>query len=201
MVEALKKSGQYEQTIIVFASDHGLAIGSHGLFGKQNLYEHSMRAPLILAGPGVPRGRSSDAMCYLLDIFPTIGELAGVSPPEGNEGKSLAPVLRGRASQHREVIFTAYIGVQRAVTDGRWKLIVYPRVNKVQLFDLHADPHETGDISGEVAHKATLDRLTALLREAQEQYGDKQPLATDKPLPPEFDFSKVTRKALPTKRD
>ena len=201
LLEALKKTGRYEQTIIVFASDHGLAIGSHGLFGKQNLYEHSMRAPLIVAGPGIPRGKSSDALCYLLDIFPTIGELTGVAPPEGNEGKSLVPVLRGEAAEHRDVIFTAYIGVQRAITDGRWKLIVYPRINKTQLFDLHADPHETRDLAGEAAHKATLDRLMALLKESQMQYGDKQPLTTDKPLPLEFDFSKAKRKALSKKRD
>jgi arylsulfatase A-like enzyme len=201
MVDALKKSGRYEQTILVFASDHGLAIGSHGLFGKQNLYEHSMRAPLIFAGPGVPRGKSSDALCYLLDIFPTIGELTRVSPPEGSEGKSILPVLRGETSKHRDTIFTAYIGVQRAITDGRWKLIVYPRINKRQLFDLQADPNEITDLAGEAAHKETLDRLVALLKESQAQFGDKQPLTSDKPLPLEFDFSKVKRKALPKERD
>jgi arylsulfatase A-like enzyme len=201
LLEALRKTDRYEQTIIVFASDHGLAIGSHGLFGKQNLYEHSMRAPLILSGPGIPRGKSSDALCYLLDIFPTLGELAGVSPPEGNEGQSLVSLLRGETAAHRDVIFTAYIGVQRAITDGRWKLIVYPRINKTQLFDLQADPHEMNDLAGEAAHRKTLKRLVALLKESQEHYGDQQPLTTGKPLPLEFDFSKVKRKALSNKRD
>jgi arylsulfatase A-like enzyme len=201
LLKALEKSGQYERTIIVFAGDHGLAIGSHGLFGKQNLYEHSMRAPLILAGPGVPRGKSSDALCYLLDIFPTLGELADVSPPEGNEGQSFVPILQGKATAHRDSIFTAYLGVQRAMTDGRWKLMVYPRINKTQLFDLQEDPPETKDLSGDAAHQETLKRLVALLQESQERYGDKQSLTTDKPLPLEFDFSKVKRKALPPQRD
>jgi arylsulfatase A-like enzyme len=196
VVDALKKSGRYEETIIVFASDHGLAIGSHGLFGKQNLYEHSMRAPLILAGPGIPRGKSSDALCYLLDVFPTLGELAGVPPPEGNEGQSLARVLKGAAPTHREAIFTAYMKVQRAITDGRWKLIVYPQINKTQLFDLDEDPHETKDLAGDAAQERTLRRLTAQLAQAQREFGDAQSLTTDKPLPESFDFSKVKRKAL-----
>ena len=98
ILDALRASGQYERTLIVFTSDHGLAIGSHGLFGKQNLYDHSMRSPLVIAGPGVPRDRRSDAMCYLLDVFPTLGELAGVSGPEGNEGRSLVPNLADRTA-------------------------------------------------------------------------------------------------------
>jgi arylsulfatase A-like enzyme len=196
MLEALQRSGQYERTIIVFASDHGLAIGSHGLFGKQNLYEHSMRAPLILAGPGIPRGKSSDAMCYLLDIFPTLGELTGVALPEGCEGKSLVPILRNETAVHRASIFTAYMGVQRAITDGRWKLIVYPRINKSQLFDLQADSAEMQDLADDAAHRDTLRRLTELLKQSQREFGDGQPLTTDKPLPEAFDFSKVKRKAL-----
>src|SRR5205085_2738577 len=94
ILDALRAAGQYENTLIVFSSDHGLAIGSHGLFGKQNLYDHSMHSPLILCGPGVPRGKRSDALCYLLDIFPTLGGLAGVPAPAGSEGESLVPVLQ-----------------------------------------------------------------------------------------------------------
>ena len=92
IVDALRASGQYERTLIVFTSDHGLAIGSHGLFGKQNLYDHSMHSPLLIAGPGVPKGRRSDAMCYLLDIFPTLGELTGVSAPRETKAGALSPI-------------------------------------------------------------------------------------------------------------
>ena len=95
-----------------------------------------MHPPLIMAGPGIPRGRQSDALCYLLDIFPTLGELARVPPPEGSEGISLVPVLRGERPTMRTSIFTAYMKAQRAVRDDRWKLIVYPLINKTQLFDL-----------------------------------------------------------------
>jgi arylsulfatase A-like enzyme len=191
ILDALKERGLEEKTIVVFASDHGLAIGSHGLFGKQNIYDHSMHAPLVLAGPGVPRGKRSDALCYLLDIFPTLGDLAGVAPPDGSEGKSLAPVLRGSATKIRDSIFTAYTKVQRAVRDERWKLLVYPRINKTQLFDLENDPSETKDLSGDSTGEAEVRRMTSLLDAAQREYGDALPLRAEKPDPLEFDFSKV----------
>ena len=95
IVAALKEAGLEDDTIIVFASDHGLAIGSHGLFGKQNLYDCSMHAPLIFAGPGIPKGQQSDTLCYLFDIFPTLGDLAKVPGPDGSEGKSLVPAMKG----------------------------------------------------------------------------------------------------------
>ena len=167
ILSVLEASGQADNTLVVYAADHGLAIGSHGLFGKQNLYEHSMRAPLIIAGPGLPRGRRTDAMVYLLDIFPTLGELAGVAALEGSEGLSLVPVLRGEKAAVRDSIFTAYAKLQRAVRDERWKLIVYPPINKTQLFDLLTDPAETRDLAGDSAYAGEVRRLTALLREWQ----------------------------------
>jgi hypothetical protein len=88
------------------------------------------------------------------------------------------------------------MAVQRAITDGRWKLIVYPRINKMQLFDLRRDPQEIDDLAGDAAHRKTLDRLTELLRHSQREFGDEQELTTDKPLLEAFDFSKVKRKAL-----
>lgn len=193
ILEALDASGQRENTIVVFASDHGLAIGSHGLFGKQNLYDHSMHAPLILAGPGIPAGKRSDAMCYLLDIFPTLGALAKVEMPAGSEGRSLEPIFAGSAEKHRDVIFTAYTKVQRAVRDDRWKLIVYPQVNKTQLFDLRADPNEIHDLAADPQHADELKRLTALLLAEQKGAADDQALSSDSPQPLDFDFSKVKR--------
>jgi arylsulfatase A-like enzyme len=154
-----------------------------------------MHAPLIFAGPGVPEGKRTDALCYLLDIFPTLGDLAEVAGPEGSEGQSLAPVFTGKRARapegSRDSIFTAYRTFQRAVRDDRWKLIVYPQVNKVQLFDLRNDPAETKDLADDKAHAAEAERLLALLKGWQKEVGDTQPLRTDKPGPLEFDFSKV----------
>ena len=191
ILDALRASGQYGRTLIVFTSDHGLAIGSHGLFGKQNLYDHSMRSPLVIAGPGVPKGRRSDAMCYLLDIFPTLGELTGVAAPEGNEGRSLVPDLADPPRPGRDSIFTAYADVQRAVRDDRWKLIVYPKVNKTQLFDLQADPIEMHDLANDASHARDVARMTGLLRAWQQRLDDSLPLTSQNPEPLEFDFAKA----------
>jgi arylsulfatase A-like enzyme len=188
---ALDSSGRLENTLIVFASDHGLAIGSHGLFGKQNLYEHSMNSPLIISGPGIPQGKRIAALCYLLDIFPTLGELSGVAGPEGNEGRNLAPILSGRQNTVYSSIFTAYTDVQRAVRDERWKLIVYPMINNSQLFDLENDPGEMHDLSNDPKHVSERNRLTTLLRDWQKRLGDSQPLSSQSPRPKDFDFSAV----------
>lgn len=191
IVAALREAGMEDDTIIVFASDSGLAIGSHGLFGKQNVYDHSMRAPLILAGPGVPSGKTSNALVYLLDVFPTLGDLAKVQGPTGSEGKSLVPVMKGDAKGVRESVFLAYRQFQRSVCDDRWQLIVYPHINKTQLFDLQNDPHEIKDLAADPSHAKTVERLTASLKAWQQQLGDTQMLRSDNPMPAEFDFSKV----------
>ncbi|MCX6928377.1 MAG: sulfatase-like hydrolase/transferase, partial [Verrucomicrobia bacterium] len=197
ILSALKDSGQYDNTIIVFSSDNGLAIGSHGLFGKQNLYEHATHEPLIFVGPGIPKGKQSNAFCYLFDVFPTLGELAGVSAPKGSEGASLAPVIAGKAAGH-DAIFTAYRNLQRAVRDDRWKLIVYPQINKTQLFDLQNDPAEMNDLACDPAQAGQLQRLTVLLKSCQQKYGDRQALTTNSPRSKIFDYSSVKRSKTAT---
>ncbi len=198
ILNALKASGQYENTLIVFTSDHGLALGSHGLFGKQSLYDHSMHSPLIMAGPGIPQGKKSDAFCYLFDLFPTLGELAGVNGPRESEGLSLAPVLAGKVPTRRDVIFTTYAKCQRAIRDDSWKLIVYPQINKTQLFNLRDDPSEMHDLAESPAQAGEVSRLITLLKEWQRRCDDPQPLTSEHPQSSEFDFSKA--KPVPTKK-
>ena len=185
LLQALRDQGLYDNTLIVFSSDHGLAVGSHGLMGKQSLYEHSMKPPLIFTGPGVPRGQS-DALVYLLDLFPTVCDLVGAKVPDGLDGKSLAPVLRGKADRVRDTLFTAYRDVQRAVRDERWKLIRYPHLNKSQLFDLKNDPDERKDLADDPAQAKQAERLTGLLADWQKHLGDKTPLTSEKPRDPKF---------------
>ena len=181
ILAALDESGQREQTLVVFASDSGLAIGSHGLFGKQSIYEHSMRVPLIFAGPGVAKDTRRDAFAYLLDVFPTLGDLAKVAGPEGNEGHSLF----GK-SVLREEVFLAYTQTQRSIRDDRWKLMRFPKINVSQLFDLRADPHETKNLAALPEHKARVAAMMARLAKAQAAYGDRLPLTAAKPDPAVF---------------
>jgi len=175
VLAALRETGKADDTLIVFAADNGLALGSHGLLGKQNLYEHSARVPLILSGPSVAAGRTSDALCYLLDLFPTLCDLTGVAAPQ-NDGRTLLPILRGERDAPRDGLLLAYRDVQRAYRDDRFKLIEY-RVNgahRTQLFDLRHDPSETKDLSADLAHAETLGALRRKLREAQAREGDPQ---------------------------
>jgi arylsulfatase A-like enzyme len=149
--------------------------------GKQNLYDHSMHVPLILAGPGVPRGQRLDSFVYLLDLCPSLCEIGGVAPPPESEGRSLVPLLTGRTNAVRQEIFTAYRNVQRAVRDDRWKLIRYPRIDRTQLFDLQADPFERKDLSAEPASRARVSEMLALLARCQQEYGDTAPLTLPNP--------------------
>jgi len=182
----LKELKLDENTLVIFSADHGLAIGSHGLFGKQNLYEHSMKAPLIFAGPGVPKG-NSQAFAYLHDIFPTACDLSGIAVPGDLDGISHKPVINGEKKQLRETIFTAYRDVQRSVREGDWKLIVYPKINKLQLFNLKDDPDELIDLSDEPAHGEKRRVLFDRLKTQKALYSDNLPLVSDQPNKAEVD--------------
>jgi arylsulfatase A-like enzyme len=183
--EPWRNSGLFGNTLFVFSSDNGLALGSHGLMGKQSLYEHSMKVPLILTGPGIRKG-SSDALVYLMDLFPTLVDLVGAPIPPGLDGVSLKPILTGRSPKVRDTLFTAYRDVQRAIRDERWKLIVYPRINRKQLFDLKNDPEETRDLAGDPRYASIIERLMNQLRQWQQRFSDSVPLSSERPADPTF---------------
>jgi arylsulfatase A-like enzyme len=176
ILDALQASGQAANTVIIFTADHGLAVGRHGLLGKQNMYEHSLRAPLILAGPGIPAGKRIDTRVYVQDVLPTTLELAGMPVPAHIEFKSLLPLIRDERTDQYDAIYAAYMADrQRAVIAGDFKLIHYPAINVFRLFNLRNDPHELRDLIGEAQHAATVARLKQRLAEAQHAMGD--PLA------------------------
>lgn len=185
IIAALKESGQYENTIIIFSADQGIAIGSHGLLGKQNLYNSGMNAPLIVSGPGVQQGRT-DAMVYLLDIYPTIAELSGAPVAPGIDGISFKPVLDGKATKARAEMFFSYRDVQRALRDERYKLIRYPQINVTQLFDVAADPYETKDLANDPAQTARITEMMSRLEKQQQHYTDTLPLTSPNPKPKEW---------------
>ena len=178
-----------DNTVVVYSADHGLAVGSHGLLGKQNLYEHSMGAPLVFSGPGVPQGAESDALCYLLDIFPTLCAMAGVDVPDGIDGRDLSPVWRGETDSVRDSIFTSFRDLMKAVRDDRWKLIRYPKVDHTQLFDLDADPHETRNLASDPAHASRVAGMMESMRSWQQRVGDDDPLQVSDPGPKEADLT------------
>jgi arylsulfatase A-like enzyme len=193
ILAVLKTRGLAENTIIVYAADNGLALGSHGLLGKQNVFEHSMLTPLILAGPGVPKGKSTAAFTYLFDLFPTLCELAGVPAPAGVFGESLRPLWDGSKSSLRDTVFLPYIQIQRAVRDERWKLIRYPKLGFSQLFDLQTDPDETRSVYDDPARAPDIARLTAAMQRWQTKVGDTLVLNTGSTPPPKIDLTGKAR--------
>ncbi len=174
IIDALQETGLAENTMVVFTSDHGLAVGSHGLMGKQNLYEHSTRVPLLIVGPGIEAGSVCEQPVYLHDLVPTIADWARIDAPEFSEGKSLVGLLNGTSQQGRESIYTAYKKVQRAIRVGRWKLIHYPAIIRTQLFDLQDDPQETTDLADHPDHQGT--RLDLLMKLEAERVAAADPL-------------------------
>ena len=162
VIEALKASGAYDNTVIVFAADNGLAVGQHGLMGKQNVYEHSVGIPLMIkpAGrDGIEPGEN-DCLCYLIDLFPTLCDLTGTPVPESVDGVSLLPVLQS-GKPVREYLYYAYRDTQRAVSDGAWKLIEYhvEGTRTTQLFDLEKDPMERENLSEDKRYASVIRRL------------------------------------------
>ncbi len=150
VLERLEAMGELDNTYILYTSDHGIAIGRHGLQGKQNLYEHTWRVPMIVKGPGITPGSRAAGNVYLLDILPTICDLSGVAPPETNEGISFKPVLMGKEQTVRDTLYGVYCGGtkpgMRSVRKGDWKLIKYDvldgKVQETQLFNLAENPDE-----------------------------------------------------------
>jgi arylsulfatase A-like enzyme len=164
IIGQLRSDGRLKNTYVIFTSDHGLALGSHGLMGKQNMYEHTIRVPLIITGPKVPAGKRRDALCYLRDLYPTICDLAGVPIPKSVESKSLKPVITGKQDAIYTEIYGYFRDKQRMVRNKRYKLIHYPHLNRYQLFDLVSDPNELRDISQKPASEETMESLKRKLK-------------------------------------
>jgi arylsulfatase A-like enzyme len=193
----LKEIGEWDNTIVIFAGDNGLSLGEHGLFGKQNLYEFGgMHVPCVIAGPGIPKGRSQ-ALIYLMDLFPTLCEFGAAPVPAAVEGKSIVPILTGKQSKVRDALYTAYRDCQRAVRDDRWKLIRYPLVNKTQLFDVNADPHELNNLAEKLGYADRVATMTKLLEREMQRYGDTYPLTVEHPADPAWSPEKA---AAPAKK-
>jgi arylsulfatase A-like enzyme len=172
VLDALDRSGQADNTWIFFTSDHGLAVGQHGLMGKQNLYDHSVRVPFLAVGPGVPAGERTSEPIYYQDVMPTTLELAGIDRPQHVSYQSLLPILRGEGGSTYSSIYTAYMNLQRSVIQDGWKLLVYPKAGVTRLYQVAADPNEVRDLAGDGQHAGRIDALFRELLDWQRRTGD-----------------------------
>ena len=188
VLATLADAGLAEDTLVVFTADHGLALGSHGLLGKQSLYEHSMRSPCVMAGPNIPVGESRNQLAYLFDLTATCLQSAGVDAGAGVHGQSLWPVLRGKSKGRDELLFL-YAKTQRALRVGDHKLIRLPQIDRTLLFNVKADPDELHDLSELPAMKPLHDKLCERMRILQSECGDPLAWTAKDQLPVEIDLT------------
>lgn len=174
VLDAVEQHAVADNSYVIFASDNGLAVGQHGLMGKQSLYDHSLRVPLVITGPGIPRDRRVHGLCQLMDLHPTILELADVAPPSPLDGRSLVKALQQPTAPLRSDVMAAYQNLHRAIRTDRWKLIAYnvAGVKHTQLFDLTADPLEIRNLAGDAAQAPRLGELRALLASRLKEAAD-----------------------------
>lgn len=187
ILDALEASGEMDNTYIFFTADHGLSVGHHGLIGKQNMYDHSVRVPMIVAGPEIPKGKKSGKELYLQDIMPTSLAMAGIEQPDYVDFKSFLDLAKGGADRvHYPEIYGAYVKSQRMIRKDGYKLIVYPNAPKVLLFDLEKDPDEITDLAENAEQSDKVQSLFADLQKLQTQMEDELDLQ------PSFDAWQAT---------
>lgn len=179
VLECLRINHFADDTIVVYVADHGLAVGQHGLMGKQNLYNHSIRVPLIISGPGIPAGKRIDALHYSFDLFATLCAMADIPAPATLEGRNLLPLIEGSQMSLYDTVFCLYDDIQRAVSDGEWKLIRYrystrraAGTNYTQLFNLSQDPWELNNLSDKAEYTEPRQRLERELSAWQRRVND-----------------------------
>ncbi|WP_422080430.1 sulfatase-like hydrolase/transferase [Ulvibacterium sp.] len=172
ILEGLEATGKGDNTYIIFTADHGLSVGRHGLLGKQSQFDHSVRAPFIIAGPNIPKAKKVEADIYLQDAMATSLDLAGIEKPPYVFFNSVLPLLSEKKENQYPSIYGSYVDTQRMIRKEGFKLMVYPKLNKILLFDLRNDPEEMNDISEDEAYKEKVDELFRELLKLQKEMKD-----------------------------
>lgn len=172
ILDAIENSNKKDNTYIIFTSDHGLAMGKHGLLGKQNLFDHSIRVPMIITGPDVLKNTKIQHEIYLQDAMATTLDIAGIDKPNYVWFNSFLDAAKGKETSSYDAIYGAYLDVQRMVRKDNFKLLVYPKINKVLLFDLLKDPEETQNLAQDSKHKMRIKELFDTLLELQKEMED-----------------------------
>ena len=173
IIDALKSSGKMDNTYIIFTADHGLAMGKHGLLGKQNLFDHSIRPPMIILGPDIPKNKKTNADVYLQDAMATSLDIAGIKKPKYIDFNSFLNIAKGSENKSKyNAIYGAYKDSQRMIRKDGYKLLVYPKIKKILLFNLTNDPEEMNDISAIPEQQSRIKQLFFELQELQKKMDD-----------------------------
>lgn len=182
IIQILKEKGLYENTIIILAGDNGLGLGSHAFMGKQNLYEMSLRIPLIMKVPGLGKNLRVTQPVFLMDIYPTLCELIQAEIPESVEGKSFISALEEKPFEGRTEMYYMMMDRARAVRSGDWKLAIYkdPKtgLKSTVLYNIKEDPYELKELSLE--YPEIVAKLTRRLFELRIENNDSGRLMADR---------------------
>ena len=179
ILQALEVSGRANNTYIFFTGDHGLSVGKHGLLGKQSLFDHSIRVPLLITGPDIPKNKTIEHEIYLQDIMASSLELAEIPKPKSIAFKSFLSLIKGKEKKllYPEGIYGAYMDSQRMIRKDGFKLMVYPKIKKILLFDLKNDPLEQHNISDQNQFKGKVKTLFENLLLLQRKHRDSLDLS------------------------
>lgn len=201
ILETLDKLQLTEDTIIFFAGDNGLALGAHGLLGKQTMHDEAVRVPLIVRNPRAGKGgRTSDAPVYLVDMFPTACAWTGVPIPQGVQGKSLADVYTGKSRRVRDAIFGRYDEMNeqyfRSIRTDRYSYMQYLNIGHEQLFDLNNDPYELTNLINDPALEDTRQQLKTQLQDWRDEQDRAQSAGRDTGAAQPAKKAKTRKKAV-----
>lgn len=173
ILDALEASGKMDNTYIFFGADHGLSVGHHGLIGKQSMFDHSVRIPMMVMGPDIPKGQRLSQDVYLQDIMATTLELAEIKKPDYVQFQSFMDIVKGKQKEsHYNGIYGAYTDTQRMIRKDGFKLLVYPKIEKLLLFNLEEDPNEMNNLADDIAYAEKVKTLFASLLDYQKSMND-----------------------------
>ena len=194
IVRAIDDSGQRDNTVLVFTSEHGDLVGTHGMLEMRTFYDHASRVPMLVRVPWILEGgRTIGGNFSQIDLVPTLLELLGEPVPDGLHGVSRAGVLRGESALTDNDVFMEHNGLgdrdlgnpvinelnslpwRSVVTPDRWKLNLCVG-DQCELFDLNSDPYEETNLFNDPAHRDRVRRMAAKVRLWQHEVGDDAPL-------------------------
>jgi len=180
MIDTLRAHGILWKTYIIFVSDNGYHLGEHRfVHGKVYPYEVDARVPLIVRGPGIPKGATLSHLVASQDLPMTIAELAGAPVPSFTEGQSLLPLLNktppAEDTWRKQILLEAFFGEQRAlysaVRTKRYKLIHYRNIDEIEFYDLETDPYELNSLHNNLAFAPIIENLLNKLQQMQNCQG------------------------------
>jgi arylsulfatase A-like enzyme len=181
--DTLRETGKLDSTAMLFTGDNGFFLGEWGLYDKRLMHEPSIRVPMLLRYPGaIKAGSTSDRMVLNVDIAPTVLDLAGLQPPGWMHGRSMKPLLRGKADGWRKDWLYEYfeypgahsVRKHRGVRTERYKLIhYYEEPQEYELYDLEKDPGERENLYGRAGQEARTQRLLRRIQDLRGETGDQ----------------------------